>query len=137
VLDFDWNEAAATQGLISQNTKGIKMASDQSFVEFVADQMGNAGFISYKKMFGEYALYCGSKVVALICNNQLFVKPTESGRAYIGNPVEAPPYPGAKLYFLIEDAFEDQEWISGLIKITAQQLPPPKPKRRQTKETDK
>ncbi len=106
------------------------MASDQSFVEFVADQMAAAGNISYRKMFGEYAVYCGGKVVALICDNQLFVKPTVEGRAYIGNVCEAPPYPGAKMHFLIEDAYEDPEWISGLITITAKQLPLPKPKRR-------
>jgi len=105
------------------------MASDKSFIEFIVDQMGNSGFISHKKMFGEYAIYCDGKVVALVCDNQLFIKPTEGGRTYIGNIVEAAPYPGAKLYFLIEDAFEDREWISGLIKITAQELPVPKQKR--------
>jgi TfoX/Sxy family transcriptional regulator of competence genes len=105
------------------------MASDQSFVEFVADQMAAAGNISYRKMFGEYALYCQGKVVALICDNQLFVKPTDAGRTYIGTICEAPPYPGNKPYFLIEDAYEDSEWISGLIRITAKQLPLPKPKR--------
>lgn len=106
------------------------MASDLSFVEFVADQMRDAGNVSYRKMFGEYAIYCDMKVVALVCDNQLFVKPTEGGRAFIGNPVEAPPYPGARLHFLIEDAFEDQEWIGELIKITAKELPLPKPRRK-------
>ena len=104
------------------------MASDQSFVEFIVDQMEDAGIISYRKMFGEYAIYCDGKVVALVCDNQLFVKPTESGRSYIGAIAEAAPYPGAKLYFLIEEAFEDREWISGLIKTTANELPLPKPK---------
>ena len=65
------------------------MASDKSFVEFSADQMETAGTISYKKMFGEYAIYCDGKVVALVCDNQLFVKPTEGGRVHIGNPVDA------------------------------------------------
>mgnify|MGYP001768669481 CR=1 FL=1 len=104
------------------------MASDQSFVEYVTDQMSAAGIITCRKMFGEYALYCDGKVVALICDNQLFVKPTEKGKAYIGEVREAPPYPGAKMYFLIEEAYEDAEWISGLIRLTARQLPPPKPK---------
>ncbi|MCX6991686.1 MAG: hypothetical protein NT011_00930 [Kiritimatiellaeota bacterium] len=52
---------------------------------------------------------------------------------YIGDIVEAAPYPGAKLYFLIEDAFEDWEWISGLIKITVQEFSIPKQKRSKTK----
>ena len=99
-------------------------------MEFLADQMEGAGAISFKKMFGEYALYCDGKVVALVCDNRLFVKPTPGGRAHVGEPVEAPPYPGAKQYFLIEDAFEDREWISALIRITARELPAPKPKRR-------
>lgn len=105
------------------------MASDKNFVDFIVDQMSDAGLVSQRKMFGEYAVYCNGKVVALVCDNQLFVKPTERGRAYIGNVVEAPPYPGAKQYFLIEDAFEDREWISALIKLTADELPIPKQKR--------
>lgn len=99
------------------------MATDAAFVEFVTDQMSDAGRIAARKMFGEYAVYCDDKVVALVCDNQLFVKPTEKGRAFIGDVVEAPPYPGAKQYFLIEDRFEDREWISGLIRITARAVP--------------
>ena len=105
------------------------MATDQEFMEFLADQMSGAGEISYRKMFGEYAVYCDGKVVALVCDNQLFVKPTSAGRAYVGEPTEAPAYPGAKNSFLIEDAFEDREWISELILITAKDLPTPKPKK--------
>ena len=105
------------------------MATDLEFMEFLADQMAGAGEVSYRKMFGEYAVYCGGKVVALVCDNQLFVKPTAAGRAFIGAPVEAPAYPGAKDSFLIEDAFEDRDWISELIRITARELPMPKPKK--------
>lgn len=105
------------------------MASDLEFMEFLADQMAGAGEISYRKMFGEYAVYLDGKVVALVCDNQLFVKPTAAGRAFIGAPVEAPAYPGAKNSFLIEDAFEDRDWIAELIRITARDLPAPKPKK--------
>ncbi len=105
------------------------MATDQEFVDFLVDQMAGAGDVSFRKMFGEYALYRGEKVVALVCDNQLFVKPTAAGRAFIGEPVEAPAYPGAKKSFLIEDAFEDREWICELIRITVRELPAPKPKK--------
>jgi hypothetical protein len=67
-------------------------------------------------------------VVALVCDNQLFVKPTESGRKYIGEPVEAQPYAGAKPHFLIEDGFEDRDWVSGLIRTMVEELPVPRPK---------
>jgi len=66
--------------------------------------------------------------MALICDDQLFVKPTEVGRAFIGEPEEAPPYPGAKLYFLIEDPFDDREWLSDLIRLTTKELAVLKPK---------
>jgi TfoX/Sxy family transcriptional regulator of competence genes len=99
------------------------MASDRSFVEFIVDQIENAGQITCKKMFGEYAVYCDGKVVALVCDNQLFVKPTMAGRAFIGNVIEVPPYPGAKTSFLIDDRVEDREWISELIRITYKELP--------------
>lgn len=111
------------------------MASDIEFVQFVAEQVRRAGFVKWRKMFGEYALYCDQKVVALICDDQLFVKPTVAGRAYVGEITEAPPYPGAKPYFLIEDGLEDGEWLTGLIRCTASELPVPKPKqsKKQTK----
>jgi len=32
------------------------MASDEAFVEFVVDQMSDAGHIASRKMFGEYAI---------------------------------------------------------------------------------
>ena len=107
------------------------MASDLNYVEFVVDQMENAGEIRYRKMFGEFTVYCNEKVVALICDNQLFVKPTEAGKSFIGSVVEAPPYPGAKPFFLIEDQVEDNEWISRLILLTENELPRPKPKKKQ------
>ena len=109
------------------------MASDLSFVEFVVDQMENTGTVTYRKMFGEYAVYCNGKLVALICDNRLFIKPTEGGRSFIGDVVEAPPYPGAKMSFLIEDKLEDREWLSHLVRITAKELPEPKPKKKKKK----
>jgi DNA transformation protein len=105
------------------------MTSDLEFVEYVCDQIRDAGRVRSRKMFGEFAVYCDDKVVALVCDDQLFVKPTPGGRAYIGEPVEAPPYPGARLHFLIEDRIDDREWLAGLIAVTVHELPAPKPKR--------
>jgi TfoX/Sxy family transcriptional regulator of competence genes len=109
------------------------MASDKSFADFIVDQIENAGLITYKKMFGEYAVYCDNKVVALICDNRLFVKPTEGGRAFIGDVVEAPAYTGAKPSFLIDARVEDREWISNLIRITRKELPEQKVKKKKSK----
>ena len=53
------------------------------FVEFVVGQIENAGEIITKSMFGEYGLFSDKKIFALICDNKLFIKPTESGRLFI------------------------------------------------------
>jgi len=105
------------------------MASDLDFVQFIVDQIGNAGAISYRKMFGEYAVYCDQKVIALICDNQFYVKPTASGRSFMEDVLESPPYPGAKNYFLIEDRIDDREWMAELVRRTARDLPEPKMKK--------
>ncbi len=105
------------------------MATSQDFMDYVLDQIEDAGIITYRKMFGEYTLYADGKVVALVADNKLYVKPTEKGRAFIGNVHEAPAYPGAKMSFLIEDQIDDRQFISQLIKITASELPEPKSKK--------
>ena len=53
-----------------------------------------------------------------------------SGRKFIGNVVEATPYEGAKPSFLIEDKIEDCEWLSELVRISLNELPAPKPKKK-------
>jgi len=109
------------------------MASDQSFVDFVLDQIVYPGEIVSKKMFGEFGVWADGKIFALICDNKLFLKPTEGGRAFIKNVVEAPPYPGAKNSFLIEEGLEDRKWLSELVKLTVKELPESKPKKKKTK----
>ena len=104
------------------------MTSDINFVQFVVDQIDSTLNVTFKKMFGEYALYSNGKVVALICDDQLFIKSTTAGRSFIGDVIEAPAYKGAKPSFLIEDKIEDRDWLSELIKITEKDLPKPKKK---------
>lgn len=109
------------------------MGTTQDFADYILDQIDYKGIITYRKMFGEYAVYADGKVVALIADNKLYVKPTEGGRKFIGEVIEAPAYPGAKMSFLIEDQLDDRLWISKLIEITALEVPEPKPKKKSKK----
>ena len=106
------------------------MGSDQEFVDYVVEQLQDAGKVWARKMFGEYGLYLNGKIVGLICDNRLFAKPTEAGRTFIGEVVEAPAYPGAKPSFLIEEGLEDSDWLCEVFRVTEKALPPPKPKRK-------
>jgi TfoX/Sxy family transcriptional regulator of competence genes len=108
------------------------MASELSFVEYIVEKISAECGVTFKKMFGEYTLYSNGKVVALVCDNQLFVKPTEGGRAHVGRCVEASAYSGAKPSLLIEDNLDDSEWLSTLIAITAKELPVPKRRKPKT-----
>jgi len=48
--------------------------------------------------------------------------------------MEAPPYEGAKNYFLVEDV-EDRETLTRLVVATCSELPEPKPKKPKTVKT--
>jgi len=111
------------------------MANDPNFVNFVVDQIDETSQITCRAMFGGHTLYSHGKVVGLICDDQLFVKPTDAGRSFIGDVVEAPPYPGAKNSFLIQDEIEDSDWLTQLIVHTEAALPQPKPKKKSKKKT--
>jgi TfoX/Sxy family transcriptional regulator of competence genes len=106
------------------------MSSTQKTIDFLSEQISGAGHITARKMFGEYALYCDTKVVAFVCDDELFVKPTDAGRQFIGEVSEKPAYPGSKMYFWISgEQWDDSEWLTQLIKTTADSLPLPKKNR--------
>lgn len=105
------------------------MASQLEFVEYVAEQLQDAGEISCKKMFGEFGLYCNGKFFAMVCDDQFFVKVTSEAEAAFPALPKAPPYDGAKDCFLVEDV-DNREMMRRLAEITCAALPEPKPKKR-------
>lgn len=106
------------------------MSTKQSTVDYILDQLSLLRNIVAKKMFGEYALYYEGKVVALVCDNTLYIKITEPGKEFIGeNYLEGKPYPGAKPWLKIsEEQVEDSDWLVQLVQITEEHVPLPKPK---------
>ncbi len=107
------------------------MATKQSTVDFLTEQMQSAGNIRSRKMFGEYAIYCDEKVVALVCDDQLFIKPTEAGKQFLDETHKAPPYPSAKMYLRVpESKWDEAEWLTDFVRQTTAELPLPKKKKR-------
>ena len=105
------------------------MASSADFVQYVADQCAGAGEIMTKKMFGDYGIYCDGKIFGLICDDCLYIKPTDAVRPLLRTVELRPPYDGAKDYFLISDV-DDRDYLSALVRTTVNALPPSKPKKR-------
>jgi len=105
------------------------MATDRSTVSFIVHQLSGAGDVLAKPMFGEFGLYCDGKMVAMICDRQLFIKPTAGGRAFAPDLEEASPYPGAKPCLLIDpDRWDDSDWLVEIVGVTSAELPLPRPK---------
>ncbi len=110
------------------------MASKQSTVDFILDQIRAAGDVSARKMFDEYSVYCGRKVVGLVCDDMLFVKKTDAGKSFAVRCLEKSPYDGAKPCLSIsQKRIENREWITELIRITSSELPEPLPKKTRPK----
>lgn len=105
------------------------MASTVDFLEYVCEQIADAGTITYRKMMGEYVIYCNGKVIGDVCDNQFFLKITSAGKVICPDCKEVPPYQGAKPYFLMEN-LADKELMAKMVVATYEELPEPKPKKR-------
>lgn len=106
------------------------MASHADFVNYVAEQLQEAGEIRSRKMFGEYGLFCNGVFFGVICDDQFFVKITPQGEVAFPDLPKAPSHEEARDSFLLEDV-EDREKITELVRITCEALKnTPKKKRR-------
>ena len=106
------------------------MPTKDQTVAFLSDQLSHVEDLSIRKMFGEYGIWVGAKTVGLVCDDQLFIKPTAAGRALAQNAPDAPPYRGAKPSMLIDaELWDDADWLCDLVRATAEALPMPKPKK--------
>jgi DNA transformation protein and related proteins len=107
------------------------MATEESTIEFLLDQLGALSDVRVRPMFGGHVLYHQEKVVALIGDDQLFVKITDPGKAFVGDSYEeGAAYPGAKPSMVIgADVIEDDARLCELIYINAEALPMPKPRK--------
>lgn len=105
------------------------MRTHPDFAAYAAEQLSQAGNIRLRKMFGEYGVYCDGIFFGVICEDQLFVKITlEAEAAFPGLP-KAPPYAGARNYFLIED-IDNRESLAALVRLTCKALREMPPKRK-------
>lgn len=107
--------------------KGICMASTLEFVEYVAEQLHEAGNISYKKLFGEYGLWCDGKFFGTVEGNQFYVKMTQAGHEMMPEAVPAAPHGGRPGMYLVEE-LEDTAFLKELTERTLMELPEPKAK---------
>ena len=97
------------------------MASNISYVEFVAEQMAGAGTITYRRMFGEYGLYCNGVYFGAVCNDRALVKITPAGEALVPDCPRGIPYEGGAEMF--QPDVEDRGTLEELVRVTCAKKP--------------
>jgi DNA transformation protein len=104
------------------------MATSQRTMDFLLDVLSASHQVSARRMFGEYCLYYAGRPVGLVCDEQLFLKPSDVGRRLMKEPNEGAPFPGARPHLRIApDLWDDRDWMNTLVRATFDNLPPPKP----------
>ena len=102
------------------------MASDIDFVNYVMDQIKDAGLVTCKKMFGEYMVYINQKPVVLVCDNTAFVKKLDCVRLLLENSETGYPYNGAKEHYVLD--LDDREKLIEVVTEIEKVTPIPKKK---------
>ena len=97
-------------------------------MQSVAARLEDAGTITYRKMFGEYCVYCDGKLFGCVYDDRLFVKITEPGKAFMPDGKLELPYEGGKPMLRVE-RLEDRAFLKKLVRMTCEALPEPKKKR--------
>jgi TfoX/Sxy family transcriptional regulator of competence genes len=119
------------------------MATDERTVERLLAQLtplsSPARPVRAKAMFGEYGLFVGDVLIALVCDDRLYFKVTKAGQALLDAPAFDSPYPGARPHLAIAaERWADAAWLVGIARATLGELeaalgPPARPGERRSR----
>jgi TfoX/Sxy family transcriptional regulator of competence genes len=105
------------------------MATQKETVDFILEKLRDRKCFSARAMFGEYALYADGKVVALVCDNQLYVKVLPTSHTLESICEKGSPYPGAKAHYIVDEGqFATLEELPEILRAISVSLPEKKKK---------
>ncbi len=109
------------------------MASSKDFMDFVYDQVVIASSdITYRKMFGDYMLFCDGRPVLLICDDTVYVKQLPETLSVFNKhnviPELGTPFKGARPHYILD--IENIDLSVEMVQLLARILPIPKKKKR-------
>ena len=102
------------------------MATSKEFHDYIVEQLQRVGEVSTRKMMGEYCVYYRGKMVGDICDNCLFLKPTESLLQLMPQADRVYPYEGSKTLMVVVEDVENTELMAEALNGMYQELPEPK-----------
>lgn len=106
------------------------MSTQKGTIDFILEKLAHPKRFSARAMFGEYALYADGKVVALVCDDQLYVKILPASEALARVCEKDTPYPGAKPHYLVEESqMSELENLPEILLAIAESLPAKKRKK--------
>jgi TfoX/Sxy family transcriptional regulator of competence genes len=79
------------------------MATQKETADFILQKLRDPRRFTVRSMFGEFALYADGKVAGFICDDRLYIKIVPANHELEPICEKGPPYPGAKLYYIIDE----------------------------------
>lgn len=104
------------------------MATSKEFHDYVLENLQRVGEVSTRKMMGEYCVYFQGKLIGDICDNCLFLRPTESVLKLLPDGERGYPYKGSKTLMVVVDDVENIELMSEVLHGMYPELPARKKK---------
>ncbi len=104
------------------------MATSKEFHDYIVENLQKAGEISTRKMMGEYCVYYQGKLIGDICDNTLFLKPTEAVLRLMPEAERAYPYDGSRTLMAVVDDVENTKLMTEVLQEMYMELPEPKKK---------
>lgn len=100
------------------------MASSAGVVEYVCEQLEGVGAIRFRKMFGEYMIYCNDKPVVMVCDDRVMMKMLPCLESLLAGYETAAPYEGAKEHYVLDP--DDRETLRRAAVLAEEVTPVPK-----------
>lgn len=104
------------------------MATSKEFHDYIVENLQKVGEISTRKMMGEYCVYYQGKLIGDICENTLFLKPTEAVLRLMPEAERAYPYDGSRTLMAVVDDVENTKLMTEVLHEMYKELPEPKKK---------
>ena len=105
------------------------MATSAATVDHLLDSLSDAGTLSARKLFGEYALYLDGVIVAFVCGDTLFIKPTPGALSILPDAEKGPAYPGSKDYIIGSEVLDNPDLCISALRAVVADAPAPQPKK--------
>lgn len=107
------------------------MATSLEYIEFVCSQISELPNINYKRMFGEFMIYCNNKPIFLVCDATVYVKMLHDIAHLMTTSEHGIPYKSAKEHYVLD--IDNKELTLSVARILEQVIPVPKPRKKKVK----